>query len=176
VDLGIDGLNWKYAREVEQRLDVSAINARTRALARNFDSCCLGRHIVRATEYGERRLALPYEPLAGPGPKRTAATEQKNGLEDGGLAGAIFAGDEIQLGRELQCRGFHAAQVLDTQLGEGHRASARLKKLGGDQSRIGITTYFALAAPVALTRQLLLPSVSPNTTFSESTAARASSR
>jgi hypothetical protein len=43
-------------------------------------------------------------------------------------------------------------------------------------SRIGMTTYFEVVVPAARTRQLLFPSVSPRTTFSESTAANASSR
>ena len=48
--------------------------------------------------------------------------KQEDRLEDRGFAGAILAGDQIELGRKLERRGFHAAQILDPQLGEGHRS------------------------------------------------------
>ena len=79
----------------------------------------------------------------------------------------------LSSGENSSDRGLDAAQVLDPQLGERHRSRSVLTRL---QSRIGMTTYLQFVVPAARTRQLLLPSVSPRMTLSESTAASASSR
>ena len=74
------------------------------AVCGDFDSGPLGRRIVRTAEYGEFRLVMANEPLAAARPEGSAAAQQEDRLEDRGLAGAVLAGNQIELRRKLEHR------------------------------------------------------------------------
>jgi len=54
------------------------------------------------------------------GAKGTAAAEQVDRFQERGLAGAVIATDQVELGVELQIGALEAAQILQAQLGQAH--------------------------------------------------------
>ena len=103
MDLRINGLYRHDPGQLEQRPGILAIDAGARAaIRRDFDSGLPGRVTVCTAVYGQLGLAVPDEPFTGTGAKRPSAAEQENRFEDGGFAGAIFPGDQIEFGRELK--------------------------------------------------------------------------
>lgn len=102
-------------------------------------------------------------------PERATVREKVDRLQQARFTRAVLSHDSCCLRIELQVSSADATEILDIDRGQ-HMAR------GLDQSRIGITTYFACGVELALTRQLLFASVSPSSTWPTSMAASASSR
>src|SRR5262245_49520928 len=96
--------------------------------------------------------------------KRAATPEHVQSFENGGLTGAIGAGDQRGTGVELELRVLNATELLD--LGGEQRHATR------PYSRIGMTTYLVPVEPGARIRALLLASVRPNSISELSTAVK----
>jgi hypothetical protein len=69
---------------------------------------------------------MPNELFAIARSERTSASQQEDGLEDGRFSGAVLTGNEIEIRRELERCGFDTPQILDPQLGQGHRSRVAL--------------------------------------------------
>ena len=89
--------------------------------------------------------------------ERPPVREEVDRLEQARLTRAVLSDDSRCLRIELEMRSANAAEILD--IDRGQHIARRL-----DQSRIGMTTYFACGVELALTRQLLLASVRPSST------------
>jgi hypothetical protein len=65
-------------------------------------------------------LALADQAIAHPPAEAAAVGHQVHGLEDGGLAGAVVAGDQVQAWRRRQFQRGEAAQVMKIETGDVH--------------------------------------------------------
>ena len=130
VDLRIDGLHGDDAGQLEQRPCILAIDPGARAAVRgDFDSGLLGRRIVRTAVYGQLGLAMADEPFAVARAEGPSAAQQENGFEDGGLAGAVFPGDQVELGQRTR--------ALRIRCSAGFRSRSSARDIANERRRCG---------------------------------------
>ncbi len=76
--------------------------------------------LVGAPEDHQPRGLVAHQPFSVARAKRTPAAQQVDGLEQRSLAGAVGAGDEIDVCVQLEPGGLEAAQALDFECQQTH--------------------------------------------------------
>jgi hypothetical protein len=101
VDLRINDLHGQDARQLDERLNVLAINPGSRPLSGNLDPSTYSCTRIRSPKDSQRGLTMTNQTIAAPGSKGSSATQEKNGFQDGRLAGTVAAGNEAEVGGKI---------------------------------------------------------------------------
>src|SRR6185437_14599863 len=127
VNLRIDHLHRKNPREVRERPHRPGVDTRPRALPpvdlepdRMDEPPSLRSRTLRPPENHQAPLPVANQPLRIPGTKGPATTQQKHGLEQGGLARAVAAPDEVAARVQRELCLLYAAEVANGELAEDH--------------------------------------------------------
>ena len=75
---------------------------------------------------------MPYEPLRVTGSERPTPPEKENRFQEGSLARAVAAPDEVQTGIKTQLGALDAAHVIDNKLSEAHSPKLSSKWQDGE--------------------------------------------
>ena len=78
------------------------------------------RPVAPLDEYFYRRLSGAYQTIAHSAPKAAAIRHEVQRLKNTGLAGPIFASDDIQTRLRLQADLLEATEVMDVQTSDVH--------------------------------------------------------
>src|SRR5688572_6280057 len=168
VNFRIDNLRGKLFSQVRNPGGRSTSDTPFRIGARCPNTQRYGcRRSLRHGRQKEIVCSVGDQRFASPRTERAAATQEERGLKKAGLARRIRADEQIGFRIEFEFDSRQATKPLGAESAEWHASPYK---------RIGITTYRALVAPGARTRQLELPSVTPISTSLPSTAAKASRR